>query len=100
MTPFRLLPALLLAAACTTANNPTQPTASGGTDIQLVDGRNCWNNQCFRFSKVDRSVSVTGKYPVRVPRDIDVRDGIVTEAEFRAMFQRANTAYSTGVGRR
>lgn len=99
MTLYHLLPAVLLVAACAVPNNPSQTAGTSGTEIQLADGQNCWNNQCFRFSKVNRSVSVIGKFPVRVPREIDVRDGFVTESEFRAMFQRASMAYSSGVGR-
>ena len=100
MTLLRFIPALLLVAACAVPDNPTRSTSSGSTQIQLTDGNNCWNNRCFRFSKINRSVSVIGKFPVRVPRDIDVRDGYVSEAEFAQMFQAANMAYATGVGRR
>ncbi|MBJ6372321.1 hypothetical protein [Sedimentitalea arenosa] len=95
-----LLPALLLLAACAVPDNPSRSGAGGETQIQLSDGQNCWNNRCFRFSSVNRSVQVTGKYPVRAPRDIDLRDGYVTEAQFAAMFQTANMAYANGVGRR
>lgn len=94
------LPAILLLTACAVPNNPSQTTAAGVTEIELSDGRNCWNNRCFRFSSTDRSVSVPGRYPVRAPRDIDLRDRSVTEAEFAAMFQTANMAYASGVGRR
>ena len=100
MYTLRLLPLVLCISACTAANNPSQPGPAGNTKIELVEGRNCWNNQCLRFNRVNRSVSVTGRHPVRIPRDIDVRDGIVTETEFAAMFQAANMAFSTGAGRR
>ncbi|MFD3188697.1 hypothetical protein ACFMPD_00310 [Sedimentitalea sp. HM32M-2] len=97
---FRLLPAALLVAACSAPDNPVRTAPGGTTEIALQDGRNCYNNQCLRYSRAQRSVSVTNKYPVRIPRDIDVRDGYVTPADFAAMFQTANMAYSAGVGRR
>ncbi|MDK3074022.1 hypothetical protein QO034_12950 [Sedimentitalea sp. JM2-8] len=100
MTRFRFLPILLLVAACSVPSNPSRTGASGVTEIQLIDGRNCWNNRCLRFDSMNRSVSVAGKFPVRAPRDIDLRGGYVTEAEFARMFQTANMAYATGVGRR
>ncbi len=100
MTAIRIIPVVLLLVGCAAENNPTQTNALGEGQIALNDGRNCWNNQCFRYSKVNRSVSVLGRHPVRVPRDIDVRDNQVSQAEFTAMFQTANMAYSTGAGRR
>lgn len=100
MSPLRPIALVLLLAACAVPDNVSRTTTSGATEIQLNDGKNCWKNRCLRFSAVNRSVAVTGKYPVRVPRDIDVRDGYVTEAEFAAMFQAANMAFANGVGRR
>ena len=100
MYTLRFLPLVLCISACTVANNPSQPGPTGTAKIELVEGRNCWNNQCLRFSRVNRSVSVIGRHPVRIPRDIDVRDSQVTEAEFAEMFQTANMAFSTGAGRR
>jgi hypothetical protein len=96
----RLLIVLVVVSACSVPNNASRSGASGAMEIQLVDGNNCWNNRCLRFVSEDRSVSVTGKGAVRVPRDIDLRDGYVSEAEFASMFQAANMAYATGVGRR
>lgn len=100
MTKFHFLPIVLLLAACSVPNNPSRTGGSGVTEIQLIDGKNCWNNRCLRFDSTDRSVQVSGKFPVRAPRDIDLRSGYVTEAEFAQMFQTANMAYATGVGRR
>ncbi len=95
----RLLILGIFLTACTATENATR-SGPNGTEIQIQDGRNCWKNRCLTFDSRYRSIAVTGKNPTRIPRGVDVSDGYVTEAEFAAMFQAANMAYGTGVGRR
>ena len=100
MKPALLISVALVLAACTPAPNNPSRTSAGVTEIAISDGRNCWNNRCLTFSSLNRSIQVTSKHPVSVPRNIDLRDGYVTEAEFSSMFTAANRALSRGVGRR
>lgn len=98
MKRFGLILVLGVFAGCTPA--PVNPTRTGpdGVEIQFTDGRNCWNNRCMRYDQKNRWVSVTGRHPVLIASNIDLRDGYVTEAEFNAMFERANRALSRGAG--
>lgn len=80
------------------------PTAEGNApsavEIELVDGRNCWERRCFYLSRKNRSVAVSGRFPVRVPSNIDIRGGLVSPEEFNAMFRDAMLALSRGAGQR
>jgi hypothetical protein len=102
MKPFHVaVVGFVVLAACSSPNNPTRPMPQGeGTQIAFENGTNCWNNQCLRFNKANRAISVTGRYPVSVPRNIDVRDGYVSDVEFAAMYTGANRALARGAGSR
>lgn len=96
---LRSIPVWLLLAACAMPNNPSK-TENGGTKIQLMNGRNCWANQCFGYDSTRQTVLLPGKNPARVPGGIDTQTGYVTETEFTAMFNAAAMSYANGVGRR
>lgn len=99
MRPIFVLTIAIAVAGCDVPNNTAQTSAQGTTEIAFQDGKNCWNNRCINFKKKDRWISITGRNPVPVPREIDLRDGYVTEAEFNQMFETANRALSYGAGR-
>jgi hypothetical protein len=63
-----------------------------GKEIQIVNGRNCWENQCFYFNQRDGEISVAGREPVAAPSKIDLRKGYVTEAEFNELVLAARLA--------
>jgi len=101
MNPLRLLPLLLFVAACTPpANNPSRASAQGGTEIQLDNGRNCWENRCIHVNKQSRLAAVNGRNSVRIPSNIVVSDGYVTVDEFNAIFITGMRALPIGVGSR
>ena len=101
MKPYHFLVVALLAVACAPQSNETRVAPQGGgTQIRFEDGRNCWQGRCLNFSRRDRWISVSGRNPVLVPKDIDLRDGYVTEAEFQRMFATASMALSRGAGSR
>jgi hypothetical protein len=96
------LPTML--AAC--LELPDNAFSEGPTDkeIQIVNGRNCWENQCFYFNQRDGEISVAGREPIAAPSKIDLRKGYVTEAEFNELLMEARKASmeeasnSSGVG--
>lgn len=81
------LPAAL--SACLRADEPVTRSVNGVTQIQLRTGLNCWNGQCFRYN---RFVSVPGRESVRIPDDIEMVDGFVTEDEFARILAEARNA--------
>jgi hypothetical protein len=91
--------ALVFLAACAVPDSPSRTGPQGETEIQFQDGKNCWQNKCLKYDIKYRSVAVTGRNPVSISRDIDVRDGYVSEAEFSSMFAAANAALAFGAGR-
>ena len=63
-----------------------------GVEIQINDGRNCWDNQCIRYDARKNEIEIPGRAPVMVPADVDLSDGYVSEADFAAMLLAARRA--------
>ena len=73
-------------AACSTINNPSTTGANGQVLIRFADGQNCWN-QCVTYDAGNHRVEAPGFKPAKVPGDIDLSDGYVTEAEFERLYR-------------
>jgi hypothetical protein len=84
------LPTML--AACLELPDNAFSEGPTGKEIQIVNGRNCWGNQCFYFNQRDGEISVVGREPIAAPSKIDLRKGYVTEAEFNALMIKAKNA--------
>lgn len=95
-----IAPALLLVAACEVPDNAVRTSDTGTSQIRLQDGRNCFNNRCFDLNTSRGSVQLIGRNPARIPSGVNWTDGFVTPSEFNRMFQAANSAYASGIGRR
>lgn len=90
---------VLAVAACEPVpNNPTRQV-SGATEIQLVPGRNCWNNVCLNYDPQRDRVGVRGREYVSVPGSVDTSDGFVTVAEFNRIMHAARSATPLGSNR-
>lgn len=53
--------------------------------IPLIDGRTCWtetSNRCFRYNESRRVATRAGFGNVRVPADLEVKPGFITESGF------------------
>ena len=87
------LPAAL--AACLQVEDNATRNVSGVTQIQLRTGLNCWQGQCFRYNRV---ASVPGREPVRIPDDVEIIDGFVTEEGFARILAEARRAPWQSVG--
>lgn len=94
----RLMPfaALAAIAACTVEPNPTITTASGAIEIQITDGLNCYDNQCFKYDARYNTVSVAGRVNTSPPPGTTLADGSVSPAEFKATFEKAVRARTVG----
>ncbi|KPA20053.1 hypothetical protein shim_40120 [Shimia sp. SK013] len=56
--------------------------------IPLIDGRTCWtetSKRCFRYNEGRRSATRSGFGNVRVPADLEVKPGYITEGGFVAI---------------
>lgn len=82
----------LTLAACLEMPDNAYETIEGRRHIRLVDGRNCWGNQCFYLDAGSGEISVAGRQAVPVPGGIDLSDGRVTETEFDALVSAARMA--------
>ncbi len=101
MKPLRLLPFLFFVAACTPIpDNISRVSPQGGTEIQILNGRNCLNNRCVHINMQSRIAAVNGRNSVRIPSDIDLSSGYVSVAEFNAIFAAGMRAVPRGAGTR
>lgn len=79
---------LTLVACEPVPDNPTRQGAAG-PELQLVPGRNCFQNVCFFYDSRRNRVSIPGKEGAPVPGSVNVADGYMTPAEFRTLHQTA-----------
>lgn len=85
MTRLALI-ALIAIAAMPSA--PMPANAQQERLIPLIDGRTCWtetSNRCFRYNEGRRSATRAGFGNVRVPADLEVKPGFITEGGFVAI---------------
>lgn len=83
-----LLSGLGLAACEPVPDNPTRQGASG-PEIQLVHGKNCYQNLCFYYDSRRGFVTLRGKEGAPIPSSVNVSDGYMTPSEFRTLHQTA-----------
>ena len=94
MKALLVVPVLLLVAACDVPNNSTRQGAGGGAEIQLQDGRNCWDNQCLQYNPRRGTFSISGRHSVTAPAGALKGDGYITVSGFQQAFHRAMRAPS------
>lgn len=87
-TTLLLAAGLLLAACEPVPDNPTRQGPSG-PEIQLVHGKNCYQNLCFYYDSRRNIVTLRGKEGAPIPSSVNVADGYMTPAEFRTLHQTA-----------
>ncbi|MEX0317966.1 MAG: hypothetical protein AB3N21_08430 [Ruegeria sp.] len=93
MTKWKLYPLICLLAACDVPSATLVTGSDGQTLIQINSGDlTCYNNGCLRIDASTRSMQLIGNRRTRVPRGIDVSDGLVTPEEFLRMRQAAMLA--------
>lgn len=96
MKALCIVPVFFAVAACDVPNNSTRADASGSAQIQLQDGRNCWDNQCMRFNSRNGSFYISGRVPVRPPAGSIQSGGYISVAAFQQTFHTAMRAESPG----
>lgn len=77
-------------AACQD-DNPVVQTESGPR-IQIVDGVNCYNKQCFSYGPNNGSLVVAGRFPTTVQAGITS----ASVSEFQAMYARGRAQAQRG----
>ena len=75
-----------LSACIEVENNPSE-VIDGIRYIELIDGRNCWNGQCFWYDQKKNLVRVHLKESVEIPETIDVSSGRIRESEFAEILE-------------
>lgn len=90
-----LVVALTLAAlgACTPPeNNAFREIATNGIEVQITDGRNCWEGHCFTYNATARTVQISPHDPIAVPANVDLTDGYISPSDFTALIAAAQSA--------
>lgn len=97
MKNWHWLGAVALLTACDVPQAPVVTGPDGQPRIQInTTGLTCYQTRCLDIDPDARSVRMMGNRTTGIPREIDVRDGTVTPAQFRRMGEVAMLAGGMG----
>ena len=83
---------LTLQGCLAVPDNESRLASDGTLEIALQPGRNCWDNQCFRYDPETGELSAIGHEAIAVPSDLDLTSGFVSEDEFNTLIKTARSA--------
>lgn len=88
--------ALPILTACETPSNTVRTTTGGQTVIEIRQGVNCYDGQCFSYDAARGLVAATGRRATTPP--ISLAGGTVTPEQFTATFNKAMRMDARGSG--
>lgn len=97
--PLALVAGAFALAGCEQPQAPTQVRADGTVLVAIGPGIRCHQNQCLEFDRFWDRARVPPQDFVAMPAGTRVGDGVLTEAQFRELFERARRAPMGGTGR-
>lgn len=97
-SPIGALAFAAVLSGCAQPPAPTRVSADGSVLVEIGPGLRCHNSQCIEFDPIWNTARITPFDYVKLPRGVRVRGGVLTEAQFQALYEEARKAPLGGRG--